>query len=291
MKGIVLSGGSGSRLYPSTVSVSKQLLPIYDKPMIYYSLSVLMLAGINDILIITSREEIQNYKKLLGNGSKFGLKIKYDFQNNPNGIAEAFIIGEKFIGKDSVCLILGDNLFYGPGFSEKLKNAKLYNTGATLFGYRVNDPERFGVVEFDQNNNVINIEEKPKKPKSNYAISGLYFYDNSVVNFAKEIKPSKRGELEITDINKLYLSKETLRVEIFGRGFAWLDTGTNESLVEASQFVRTIEKRQGLKLACLEEIALNNEWISVNKLKKQIEKMGNSDYKKYLNLVLKEKLS
>ena len=291
MKGIVLSGGSGSRLYPSTVSVSKQLLPIYDKPMIYYSLSVLMLAGINDILIITSRDDIQNYKKLLGNGSNFGLKIKYDFQNNPNGIAEAFIIGEKFIGNDSVCLILGDNLFYGPGFSEKLKNARLYNTGATLFGYRVNDPERFGVVEFDQNNNVINIEEKPKKPKSNYAISGLYFYDNSVVNFAREIKPSKRGELEITDINKLYLNKKTLRVEIFGRGFAWLDTGTNESLVEASQFVRIIEKRQGLKLACLEEIALNNEWISVNKLKKQIKKIGNSDYKRYLDLVLKEKLS
>ncbi len=291
MKGIVLSGGSGSRLYPSTVSVSKQLLPIYDKPMIYYSLSVLMLAGINDILIITSRDDIQNYKKLLGNGSNFGLKIKYDFQNNPNGIAEAFIIGEEFIGNDSVCLILGDNLFYGPGFSEKLKNARLYNAGATLFGYRVNDPERFGVVEFDQNNNVINIEEKPKKPKSNYAISGLYFYDNSVVNFAREIKPSKRGELEITDINKLYLNKKTLRVEIFGRGFAWLDTGTNESLVEASQFVRTIEKRQGLKLACLEEIALNNEWITVNKLKKQIKKIGNSDYKRYLDLVLKEKLS
>jgi len=290
MKGIILSGGSGSRLYPSTVAVSKQLLPIYDKPMIYYSLSVLMLAGINDILIITSKDDIQNYKRLFGDGSNLGLKINYDTQEHPNGIAEAFLIGEKFIGNGSVCLILGDNLFYGPGFSEKLKKAKLSNIGATLFGYRVIDPERFGIIELDQNNNILSIEEKPKKPKSNYAVSGLYFYDNAVVNFAKEIKPSKRGELEITDINQLYLDNKSLKVELLGRGFAWLDTGTNESLLEAGHFVRTLEKRQGLKLACLEEIALKNDWISSGALSNLILKIKDSEYKTYLELILKESI-
>lgn len=290
MKGIILSGGSGSRLYPSTVAVSKQLLPIYDKPMIYYSLSVLMLAGINDILIITSKDDIQNYKRLFGDGSNLGLKINYDTQEHPNGIAEAFLIGEKFIGNGSVCLILGDNLFYGPGFSEKLKKAKLSNIGATLFGYRVIDPERFGIIELDQNNNILSIEEKPKKPKSNYAVSGLYFYDNAVVNFAKEIKPSKRGELEITDINQLYLDNKSLKVELLGRGFAWLDTGTNESLLEAGHFVRTLEKRQGLKLACLEEIALKNDWISSGALSNLILKIKDSEYKTYLELILRESI-
>ncbi len=282
MKGIILAGGSGTRLYPITQGVSKQLLPIYDKPMIYYPLSVLMLAGIKEILIITTPEDNESFKRLLGDGSQFGIELSYEIQPSPDGLAQAFIIGEEFIGNDSVCLILGDNIFYGPNFSGKLKQIVQNDTGATVFGYQVKDPERFGVVEFDKNNNVKSIEEKPENPKSHFAVTGLYFYDNRVVDFAKKIKPSERGELEITTINQMYLEDQSLSVELLGRGFAWLDTGTYESLLEAGQFVHTIEKRQGYKIACLEEIAWRNGWISDEQLIQAGTKMHKNDYGDYL---------
>ena len=288
-KGIILAGGSGTRLYPITMGTSKQLLPIYDKPMIYYPLSVLMLAGINDILIISTPEDLPNFEKLLGDGKEIGIKLSYKVQPSPDGLAQAFILGEEFIGNDDVCLILGDNIYYGQGFSEKLKRASEQQVGATVFGYYVNDPERFGVVEFDNSGKALSIEEKPEKPKSNYAVTGLYFYDNRVVEIAKNIKPSHRGELEITDVNNVYLQQGGLNVELLGRGFAWLDTGTHDSLIEASQFVQTIEHRQGLKVACLEEIAFNNDWITVDELKERGEFFKKTGYGQYLLKLYQEK--
>lgn len=288
-KGIILAGGSGTRLYPITMGTSKQLLPIYDKPMIYYPLSVLMLAGIKDILVISTPEDLPNFEKLLGNGKEIGVKLSYKVQPSPDGLAQAFILGEEFIGNDDVCLILGDNIYYGQGFSEKLKRASEQQVGATVFGYYVNDPERFGVVEFDNSGKALSIEEKPKNPKSNYAVTGLYFYDNRVVEIAKNIKPSHRGELEITDVNNVYLQQGGLNVELLGRGFAWLDTGTHDSLIEASQFVQTIEHRQGLKVACLEEIAFNNGWISAEQLKERGEFFKKTGYGQYLLKLYQEK--
>lgn len=287
MKGIILAGGSGTRLYPLTKITSKQLLPIYDKPMIYYPLSTLMLAGINDILIITTKEELPNFKRLLGDGSNFGIKLSYKVQPTPDGLAQAFLIGEDFIGNDSCAMILGDNIFYGNGLGKILRKAVSDNKNnkATVFAYYVNDPERFGVVEFDENNNVISVEEKPSNPKSNYAITGLYIYDNRVVDFAKKVKPSPRGELEITDLNKIYLEKGDLRVELLGRGFAWLDTGTTESLHEAASFVKTVEERQGIKISALEEIAYLKNWITKEELVRSAENYGKSPYGEHLRKV------
>lgn len=288
MKGIVLAGGSGTRLYPITLGTSKQLLPVYDKPMIYYPLSVLMLAGIRDILIITTPEDQAGFRRALGTGEQFGINLSYDVQPSPEGLAQAFIIGEEFIGDSSVCLVLGDNIFYGPSFTPKLKQAAQRTEGATIFGYQVKDPERFGVVEFDENKRAISIEEKPEQPKSHYAVTGLYFYDNSVVDIARQVERSHRGELEITDINRAYLEQGKLNVELLGRGFAWLDTGTHESLLEAAQFVETIEKRQGYKIACLEEIAFNQSWLSKRKMKAQADQLKKNGYGEYLNDLLED---
>ncbi len=289
MKGIILAGGSGTRLYPATKSICKQLLPIYDKPMIYYPLSVLMLAKIREILIISTPEDTIRFQRLLGDGSQLGLDFKYTIQNKPRGLADAFILGEKFIGQDSVCMVLGDNIFYGHNFSSLLKEAteKIQNgTEAVVFGYYVSNPQRYGVVEFDKNNNVISIEEKPKNPKSNYAVVGLYFYDNNVVNIAKTIKPSDRGELEITSVNNEYLKRNKLYTKLMGRGYAWLDTGTFDSLLDASRFIQTIEKRQGLKIGCIEEIAYRNGWIDKNQINKLAIPLMNSGYGEYLLRVI-----
>lgn len=284
MKGIVLAGGSGTRLYPITKGISKQLLPIYDKPMLYYPLSILMLAGIKEILIISSPDDINNFKKLMGSGSDLGISIQYKVQPCPDGLAQAFILGEEFIGNDDVCLVLGDNIFYGPGFSKMLKSSidNLKNGFSTVFGYFVNDPERYGVVTFGEKNNVIKIEEKPEKPQSNYAVVGLYFYTNDVIEVSKKIKPSKRGELEITSVNQEFLKKGKLKVELLGRGFAWLDTGTHDSLIQAGNFIETIEKRQGLKVACLEEIAYHMKFINKSQLKKLAIPLIKSGYGDYL---------
>lgn len=281
-KGIILAGGSGTRLHPITKGVSKQLLPIYDKPMIYYPISVLMLAKIKEILVISTPDDIIGYKRLLGDGSELGIEIQYAIQPSPDGLAQAFLIGEDFIGSSNVALVLGDNIFYGQSFSKNLERAVEENSGATIFGYHVKDPERFGVVEFDANGNVLSIEEKPDNPKSNYAVTGLYFYNNDVIQVAKSITPSDRGELEITDINKVYQARSQLNVELFGRGFAWLDTGTHDSLIEAGQFVQTVEHRQGLKIACLEEIAFNNGWLSRSDLLSQAKKLKKTSYGEYL---------
>ncbi|AZG74188.1 glucose-1-phosphate thymidylyltransferase RfbA [Shewanella livingstonensis] len=288
MKGIILAGGSGTRLYPITKGVSKQLLPVYDKPMIYYPISVLMLAGIREILIITTPEDKSSFERLLGDGSDFGIMLEYAIQNKPDGLAQAFIIGEEFIGDSSVCLALGDNIFWGQGFSPILKKASSRISGATVFGYQVKDPERFGVVAFDQNQKVISIEEKPDKPKSNFAVTGLYFYDNRVIDIARNVQPSERGELEITSINQAYLQLEDLNVELLGRGFAWLDTGTYDSLLEAATFVETIEKRQGYKIACLEEIAFNHGWLDKLDIARLAKPLLKNNYGQYLLELIKE---
>ena len=286
MKGIVLAGGSGTRLFPITKGVSKQLLPIYDKPMIYYPISVLMLAGIREILIISTPEDMAGYQRLLSDGSQFGVHFTYEIQPSPDGLAQAFLIGESFIGDDDVCLILGDNIYFGESFSQKLERATDTTCGATVFGYQVTDPERFGVVEFDDDFNAVSIEEKPKIPKSNYAVTGLYFYDNSVIEMAKQIRPSERGELEITAINQMYLEQNRLKVELLGRGFAWLDTGTHESLMDASNFVYTIEKRQGLKVACLEEIAYRKGWVHKADLQELVKPLAKTGYGQYIQRLI-----
>ncbi|HCT3369511.1 glucose-1-phosphate thymidylyltransferase RfbA [Proteus mirabilis] len=282
MKGIILAGGSGTRLHPITKGVSKQLLPIYDKPMIYYPLSVLMLAGIRDILIITTPDDLTSFQRLLGDGSAFGVHLQYKVQPSPDGLAQAFILGDEFIGDEHCCLVLGDNIYFGQGFSPKLKQVAQRQRGATVFGYQVMDPERFGAVEFDDDFKVLSIEEKPQQPKSNWAVTGLYFYDNRVVDFAKKVKPSVRGELEITSINQMYLECGELNVELLGRGFAWLDTGTHDSLIEASTFVQTVEKRQGFKVACLEEIAWRNGWLTDEQVRESAKSLAKTGYGRYL---------
>ena len=288
MKGSILAGGLGTRLYPITKGVSKQLLPIYDKPMIYYPLSVLMLAKIKDILIISTEEDIGGFQRLLGDGSAFGIRLSYKIQPSPDGLAQAFILGEEFIDGDKCALVLGDNIFFGTGFGSKLENVAQKESGATIFAYQVKDAQRFGVVDFDQGYNALSIEEKPQQPKSNWAVTGLYFYDEHVVDMAKQIKPSARGELEITTLNQMYLENKQLQVELLGRGFAWLDTGTHDSLMEASHFIHTIENRQGLKVACLEEIAYNNQWISKDHLQEQIKALSKTAYGQYLQMLIHE---